>query len=173
MIKLKYTGKLEDVILTKQFVKNLTAMMEKDSDIVYLDADLMFAWGMDEPLSKFPDRMIKCGIAESNMIGAAAGMSLIGFKPIVHSFASFITRRVFDQIFLSVAYAGKSMNILGSEPGYTQTFNGGTHMAFEDIAMMRTIPNCHIFDIVDGVQFVNLINKTKDLEGIYYYLVPL
>lgn len=173
MIELKYTGRLEDVIITKQFVKNLTEMMEKDNKIVYLDADLMFAWGMGEPLNKFPKRMIKCGIAEANMIGVGAGMSLIGFKPIVHSFAAFITRRVFDQIFLSVGYADKSMNILGSEPGYTQTFNGGTHMAFEDIAMMRTIPNCHIFDIVDGVQFNNLIKQTKDLKGIYYYRVPL
>lgn len=173
MMQLQYNGNLEKTIITKQFTQNLSTMMGKDTNIVYLDADLMFAWGMGDLLKKYPERMIKCGIAEANMVGVAAGMSLIGFKPIIHSFASFITRRVFDQIFLSVAYPDKSMNIIGSEPGYTQTFNGGTHMAFEDIAMMRTIPNCHIFDIVDGVQFNKLITQTKDLKGIYYYRVPL
>ena len=107
------------------------------------------------------------------MAGTAAAMSVMGLKPIIHSFAAFVTRRAFDQVFLSGAYAKKTLNIIGSEPGYKQTYWGGTHMAFEDIAMMRTVPNCKIFDIVDGVQFKKLLGQTVDMKGIYYYRTPL
>lgn len=173
MINLVFNGELEEKIITKQFVENLVDMMTEDEKVVFLDADLMFAWGMEEPLQKFPKRMIKCGIAEANMVGAASGMSVMGMKPIIHSFAAFVTRRVFDQIFLSGAYAGTNLNIIGSEPGYTQSFNGGTHMSFEDTAIMRTIPNGTVFDIADGIQFNSLIRKTKDSTGIFYYRTPL
>lgn len=120
-----------------------------------------------------PSRVLRCGIAEANMIGTAAAMSVMGLKPVIHSFASFVTRRGFDQIFLSGAYAKKTLNIIGSEPGYKQTYWGGTHMAFEDIAMMRTVPDCRIFDIADGVQFNKLLGRTIDMKGISYYRTPL
>lgn len=175
MTKTIYNGEYEKKGLTEQFVKNLGHMLEKDPNVVYLDADLMFAFGAGlwELGDKFPERILRCGIAEANMVGTAAAMSVMGIKPIIHSFASFVTRRSFDQIFLSGAYAKKNLNIIGSEPGYKQTYWGGTHMAFEDIAMMRTVPDCRIFDIVDGVQFNKLISKTVDMDGIYYYRTPL
>lgn len=175
MTKTIYNGEYEKRAITDQFVENLGNMMEKDKDVVYLDADLMFAFGAGlwELGEKYPDRVLRCGIAEANMVGTAAAMSVMGMKPIIHSFASFVTRRAFDQIFLSGAYAKKNLNIIGSEPGYKQTYWGGTHMAFEDIAMMRTVPDCKIFDIVDGVQFNKLISKTVNMDGIYYYRTPL
>ena len=161
MAKIIYNGEYEKKAITDQFVENLGGMLEKDPDVIYLDADLMFAFGAGlwDLGDKYPERVIRCGIAEANMVGTAA--------------ASFITRRAFDQIFLSGAYGRKTLNIIGSEPGYKQTYWGGTHMAFEDIAMMRTVPNAHIFDIVDGVQFNKLISKTVDMKGIYYYRTPL
>ena len=175
MAKIIYNGEYEKKAITDQFVENLGGMLEKDPDLIYLDADLMFAFGAGlwDLGDKYPERVIRCGIAEANMVGTAAAMSVMGMKPIIHSFASFITRRAFDQIFLSGAYGRKTLNIIGSEPGYKQTYWGGTHMAFEDIAMMRTVPNAHIFDIVDGVQFNKLISKTVDMKGIYYYRTPL
>ena len=175
MAKIIYNGEYEKKAITDQFVENLGGMLEKDPDVIYLDADLMFAFGAGlwDLGDKYPERVIRCGIAEANMVGTAAAMSVMGMKPIIHSFASFITRRAFDQIFLSGAYGRKTLNIIGSEPGYKQTYWGGTHMAFEDIAMMRTVPNAHIFDIVDGVQFNKLISKTVDMKGIYYYRTPL
>ncbi|WP_343249878.1 transketolase family protein [Diplocloster hominis] len=173
MIKTNYNGSLEEPIITRQFVDHLAEMMEQDEKLVYLDADLMFAWVMDDLLERFPGRMIHCGIAECNMVSVAAGMSAAGLKPLIHSFAVFISRRVFDQIYLSGAYGRNSMNIIGSQPGYTQGYNGGTHMAFEDIAMMRTVPDACVFDMVDGVQFNHLIEQTKDMNGIYYYRTAL
>ena len=174
MVDIVFFGGSEKKPITVRFMEKLDKMMGADKDIVYLDADLMFAWGdMSALREKYPDRMITCGIAEANMIGTAAAMSVMGMKPLIHSFASFITRRGFDQIFLSAAYAKKDLNIIGSEPGYKQTFWGGTHMAFEDIALMRTVPNATIIDIADGVQFENLIGKTIGQKGIYYYRTPL
>ena len=165
MVKTIYNGEYEKKAVTDQFVENLGEMLEKDTDVIYLDADLMFAFGAGlwELGDKFPKRVIRCGIAEANMVGTAAAMSVMGMKPIIHSFASFVTRRAFDQIFLSGAYGRKTLNIIGSEPGYKQTYWGGTHMAFEDIAMMRTVPNAYIFDIVDGVQFNKLLQKKIEL----------
>ena len=143
MVKTIYNGEYEKKAITDQFVENLGEMLEKDTDVIYLDADLMFAFGAGlwELGDKFPKRVIRCGIAEANMVGTAAAMSVMGMKPIIHSFASFVTRRAFDQIFLSGAYGRKTLNIIGSEPGYKQTYWGGTHMAFEDIAMMREAYN--------------------------------
>lgn len=169
-----FNGKVEEKALTVRFLEDLDKMLAKDEKVVYMDADLMFAWGdMSGIRERYPDRVLRCGIAEANMIGTAAAMSVTGMKPIIHSFASFVTRRGFDQLFLTGAYAGKDLNIIGSEPGYKQTFWGGTHMCFEDIAMMRTVPGARIFDIVDGVQFQKLINQTVGQKGIFYYRVPL
>lgn len=175
MVKTIYNGTYEKTAITEQFLTNLGNMLANDPDVVYLDADLMFAFGAGlwDLVKKYPDRVLRCGIAEANMVGTAAAMSVMGMKPIIHSFASFVTRRAFDQIFLSGAYGRKTLNIIGSEPGYKQTYWGGTHMAFEDIAMMRTVPNAKIFDIVDGVQFNKLLSQTVNMEGIYYYRTPL
>lgn len=175
MVKTIYNGAYEKTAITEQFLTNLGNMLANDPDVVYLDADLMFAFGAGlwDLVKKYPDRVLRCGIAEANMVGTAAAMSVMGMKPIIHSFASFVTRRAFDQIFLSGAYGRKTLNIIGSEPGYKQTYWGGTHMAFEDIAMMRTVPNAKIFDIVDGVQFNKLLSQTVNMEGIYYYRTPL
>ena len=169
-----FNGEVEKKGLAERFLEMLDQMLEQDEKLVFMDADLMFAWGdMSGLRKKYPDRVLRCGIAEANMIGTAAAMSVTGIKPIIHSFASFVTRRGFDQLFLSGAYAGKDLNILGSEPGYKQTYWGGTHMCFEDIAMMRTVPGAKIFDIVDGVQFEALMKQTVGQKGIYYYRVPL
>lgn len=175
MEKIIYNGGYENKAITERFIETLDELMISDPDVAYLDADLMFAFGagMWDLVKKYPERVLRCGIAEANMVGTAAAMSVMGIKPIIHSFASFVTRRAFDQVFLSGAYGRNTLNIIGSEPGYKQTYWGGTHMAFEDIAMMRTIPNSYIFDVVDGVQFDKLIRKTVNMEGIYYYRTPL
>lgn len=130
MAKIIYNGEYEKKAITDQFVENLGGMLEKDPDVIYLDADLMFAFGAGlwDLGDKYPERVIRCGIAEANMVGTAAAMSVMGMKPIIHSFASFITRRAFDQIFLSGAYGRKTLNIIGSEPGYKQTYWGGEHI---------------------------------------------
>ena len=118
----------------------LVEAAEKDSRIVVLDADLMSCHATKCFLEAFPERFINVGIAEANMIGVAAGMAAFGKIPFAFSFAPFATRRCYDQIFISVAYSKLNVKIVGSDPGVMAEANGGTHMPFEDMAIMRAIP---------------------------------
>ena len=174
MADIVFNGEIEKKSVAERFCENLEHMLETDPEVVYLDGDLMFCYGqaMWDLADKYPNRVLRCGIAEANMVSTAAALSVQGKKPIVHTFASFVARRAFDQVFISGAYAHKTLNIIGSEPGYKQTRWGGTHDCFEDTAMMRTIPDAMIFDIADGVQFNKLISQTINMKGIYYYRMP-
>ena len=173
MYQVVYTGEFEKKPITKVFSEFLEKSLEKDPEVAYIDADLMALIGVRDVAAKYPERVFNTGIMESNMVGMAAGLSLNGMKTYIHSFAAFIARRAFDQIFLSGAYAHKNMHIIGSEPGVRQDFNGGTHMTFEDVAMMRTIPGITIIDVTDNAVLNSVLEQTEDLPGIFYYRVPM
>ncbi len=151
--------------------KEIPRMCEENPDIVYLDADLMSCIGTRKYSVAHPDRAINCGICEANMVGVAAGMASVGFKPIVHSFGTFASRRVFDQVFLSAGYAGNDITVIGSDPGVCAAFNGGTHMPFEDIALYRSLPNATIFDITDANMLISILDQCKDIPGVKYIRV--
>ncbi len=149
-------------------VETLQKMMKTDNKVVALEADLGGASGFTKIQKTNPDRFIQCGIAEANMVGVSAGLSLTGYKPFIHTFAPFATRRVFDQLFLSGAYAHTTINVYGSDPGFTVAANGGTHTSWEDVALMRTIPNALICDAADEVQLEWIIKNFAQLSGIHY-----
>lgn len=146
-------------------------LAEEDQHVIYLDADLMSCIGTAKWAGENPTRAINCGIAEANMMGIAAGLSAVGFKPIVHTFGPFASRRCFDQVFLSGGYARNSFTVLGTDPGVCAAFNGGTHMPFEDTALYRTIPGAKIFDITDAAMLEDILTQCKDIEGIKYIRV--
>lgn len=149
-------------------VETLQDLMKIDDKVVALEADLGGASGFTKIKASNPDRFIQCGIAEANMVGVGAGLSVTGFKPFMHTFGPFATRRVFDQIFLSGAYAHTTLNIYGSDPGFTVGPNGGTHTTWEDVAIMRTIPNAIICDPADEVQLSWVLKEFAKLDGIHY-----
>ncbi len=149
-------------------VDTLQELMKEDAQIVALEADLGGASKFTDIQKSHPDRFIQCGIAEANMVGVAAGLSVTGFKPFLHSFGPFATRRVFDQIFLSGAYAKNTLNIYGSDPGFTVGPNGGTHTTWEDIALMSSIPGAIICDPADAVQCEWIVRSFSKMEGIHY-----
>ena len=149
-------------------VETLQELMKDDDKITALEADLGGASGFTKIKKTNPERFIQCGIAEANMMGVAAGLSLTGFKPFTHTFAPFATRRVFDQLFLSGAYAGNTINIYGSDPGFSVASNGGTHTAWEDVALIREIPGAVICDPADDVQMEWIIKEFLKMEGIHY-----
>lgn len=149
-------------------VETLQELMKDDDKITALEADLGGASGFTKIKKTNPDRFIQCGIAEANMMGVAAGLSLTGFKPFTHTFAPFATRRVFDQLFLSGAYAGNTINIYGSDPGFSVASNGGTHTAWEDVALIREIPGAVICDPADDVQMEWIIKEFSKMAGIHY-----
>lgn len=173
MFEVTYNGQLEEKPITEVFTQFFEKSLETDPDVAYIDADLMALIGVRDIAKKYPERVFNTGIMESNMIGMAAGLSLNGMKPYVHSFAAFVARRAYDQIFLSGAYAHKNMHIIGSEPGVRQDFNGGTHMTFEDVALMRAIPDIKIIEITDNAVLKSVLEQTKDEPGIFYYRVPM
>lgn len=150
----------------------LMQLMEKDEKIIILDADLAKPNGTSQLYSAFPKRCFDVGIAEANMVGVAAGLSAYGFKPIVLTFAPFATRRVCDQIAVSVAYAKQNVKIVGTDPGITAELNGGTHMSFEDVATVRSIPTMVIYDAVDSLQLEQAIEQIMDYPGPVYIRTP-
>lgn len=149
-------------------VETLQELMKDDDKITALEADLGGASGFTKIKKTNSERFIQCGIAEANMMGVAAGLSLTGFKPFTHTFAPFATRRVFDQLFLSGAYAGNTINVYGSDPGFSVASNGGTHTAWEDVALIREIPGAVICDPADDVQMEWIIKEFLKMEGIHY-----
>lgn len=149
-------------------VDALKETMTNDETIVALDADLGGASKWTDIAESFPERFINVGIAEANMVGVAAGLSLTGYTPFIHTFGPFATRRVLDQIYLSGAYGGNTLNIYGSDPGFTAGHNGGTHTTWEDIALLRSIPEVVICDAADEVQMDWIIKAFAQLKGVHY-----
>lgn len=154
--------------LRKVFVETLEELMDVNDKVIALEADLGTASGFAAIKKSHPDRFVDMGIAEANMIGTAAGLSMRGFVPFVHTFSPFASRRVADQVFLEGAYARNTINIYGSDPGVCAAQNGGTHTTFEDIAFYRAVPEAMVFDPADGAQLKWLIKEVAGLKGVHY-----
>ncbi|ARY90581.1 MULTISPECIES: transketolase family protein [Lacticaseibacillus] len=154
--------------LRQTVVDTLNGLMEKDDRIIALDADLGGASNFLQFKQTHPDKFIDVGISEANMVGVAAGLSLTGFTPFIHTFAPFVARRALDQLFVSGAYSKNTINIFGSDPGFAAGFNGGTHTSYEDVGTLRTIPNIVICDAADEVQMSWVIKAFSQMKGIHY-----
>lgn len=152
--------------------KALDELMAKDEKIVILDADLAKPNGTFPLYKKYPNRCFDVGIAEANMVGIAAGLASCGYKPIVVTFTPFATRRVCDQIAISVAYAKNNVKIIGTDPGVCAESNGGTHMSMEDIGVLRSIPEMIIFDPADSVQLEKALPQIMDYDKCVYIRIP-
>ncbi len=150
------------------YTETMASLMARDESIVLLEADLASAITTHQMSERYQERIINCGIQEANMIGSAAGLSVVGLKPYVHSFAPFVTRRAYDQVFLSIGYAKQNVVIIGSDGGVSAEHNGGTHMPFEDIALMRAIPNSTVLEMSDAVMFKDILTQSTMFNGLTY-----
>ena len=146
----------------------LAALMERDRHVVVLDADLAKASGTRALYERFPKQMFDCGVAEQNMASIAAGLSSYGFKPWIESFTPFASRRICDQIAISICYAGRNVKIVGTDPGIAAELNGGTHMSMEDIGVLRSIPTLVIVEPADAVQLRAAMPVLNDYECAVY-----
>lgn len=149
-------------------VDALKDVMAENDQVIALDADLGGASKWTDIAKTHPDRFINVGIAEANMVGVAAGLNLAGFTPFIHTFGPFATRRVLDQIYLSGAYSKNTINIFGSDPGFAAGHNGGTHTTWEDMALLRSIPDVVICDGADEVQLYWIIKEFSKMTGVHY-----
>ena len=170
-MKIVYNGEMDKRLCKDVLGTTIPELLENDPDVIYLDADLMSCIGTLKYGQQHPDRAIDCGIAEANMAGVAAGLAMAGFKPIIHSFGIFASRRCFDQVFLSGGYAKNDMTVLGSDPGVTAALNGGTHMPFEDVALYRVIPGSTVLEPSDPTCLKSLLKQAVDQPGIKYIRV--
>ena len=150
------------------YCETLQQLARENGRIAVLDADLVGSSGTKPFFNEFPDRAIDCGIQENNMIGVAAGMSAAGMIPFAHSFGPFASRRCVDQIFISCAYAKLNVRIVGSDPGVTAAYNGGTHMPFEDMGALMSIPQITLLEPTDSVQLRWMIRQLEKEYGVYY-----
>ncbi len=136
------------------FGAGLLEIGKQDANVVALCADLTESLKMDAFAKEFPERFFQVGIAEANMIGMAAGLTVGGKIPFTGTFANFSTGRVYDQIRQSVAYSDKNVKICASHAGLTLGEDGATHQILEDIGLMKMLPNMTVINTCD-------FNQTK------------
>lgn len=172
MFKLVDTILPETKEMRKVLCETMMEMAKEDPSVVYFDCDVMNSIGMVPFAKEYPGRAVNCGIQEANMVAAAAGASATGLKPFTHTFGPFAARRVIDQVYISAAYAGLNVRMLGSDEGISAAYNGGTHMPIEDVGLMRTIPNITVLDATDTAMFRDLLRQTKDMYGVFYIRFP-
>lgn len=140
----------------------------RNPNVVTLTADLLGSMKLQAFIKEFPDRFIQCGIAEANMIGIAAGLTIGGKIPYTTTFANFSTGRVYDQIRQSVAYSGKNVKICASHAGLTLGEDGATHQILEDIGLMKMLPGMTVIVPCDFNQTKAATIAIADYEGPVY-----
>lgn len=141
---------------------------KRNSNVVALCADLTGSLKMNDFQKKFPDRFFQIGIAEANMMGIAAGMTIGGKIPFTGTFANFSTGRVYDQIRQSIAYSAKNVKICASHAGLTLGEDGATHQMLEDIGMMKMLPHMTVIVPCDFNQTKAATIAIADYEGPVY-----
>ena len=141
---------------------------QANPNVVALTADLKGSLKMDAFAAEFPERFFQCGIAEANMVGAAAGLAITGKIPFIGSFAEFVTGRVYDQIRQEVSYGKTNVKIASSHAGITLGEDGATHQTMEDIALMRALPGMVVLNPCDFNQTVQATIAAAQYDGPVY-----
>lgn len=150
------------------FGAGLTELGKTNENVVALCADLIGSLKMDDFKKNHPERFFQVGIAEANMIGMAAGLTIGGKIPFTGTFANFSTGRVYDQIRQSVAYSGKNVKICASHAGLTLGEDGATHQILEDIGLMKMLPGMTVINPCDYNQTKAATLAIADHDGPVY-----
>ncbi|MBK6937185.1 MAG: transketolase family protein [Chitinophagaceae bacterium] len=150
------------------FGDGIAEAARKNENIVALTADLLGSMKLNQFVKEFPERFIQCGIAEANMMGVAAGLTIGGKIPYATTFANFATGRVYDQIRQSIAYSGKNVKICASHAGLTLGEDGATHQILEDIGLMKMLPGMTVIVPCDYAQTKAATIAIADYEGPVY-----
>ena len=158
--------------LRKVFADTLARMMDQNTDVVYLEADLGGAIGTTRLFREYPKQAFDLGIMEANMVGVGAGMSIKGKIPFMHSFGTFTSRRCADQTFISGNYNKANIKLVGSDPGITAEANGGTHMPFEDMGIYRSFPEMTILDVAEPYLLEQVLKQMAQQYGVMYIRFP-
>ena len=150
------------------FGAGLSFLGESNPNVVALCADLTGSLKMNDFQNQYPDRFFQVGIAEANMMGIAAGLTIGGKIPFTGTFANFSTSRVYDQVRQSIAYSGKNVKICASHAGLTLGEDGATHQVLEDIGMMKMLPGMTVINPCDYNQTKAATIAIADHSGPVY-----
>ena len=150
------------------FGAGLQELGQKNKNVVALCADLTGSLKMNAFADENPDRFFQVGIAEANMMGIAAGLTIGGKIPFTGTFANFSTGRVYDQIRQSIAYSGKNVKICASHAGLTLGEDGATHQILEDIGLMKMLPHMVVINPCDYNQTKAATIAIADYDGPVY-----
>jgi len=150
------------------FGDGIVEVARKNSNVVALTADLAGSLKLQQFIKEFPERFFQCGIAEANMIGVGAGLTIGGKIPFTTTFANFSTGRVYDQIRQSIAYSGKNVKICASHAGLTLGEDGATHQILEDIGLMKMLPGMMVIVPCDYAQTKAATIAIADYVGPVY-----
>ena len=150
------------------FGAGLTELGRTNPNVVALCADLVGSLKMQDFINENPDRFFQIGIAEANMMGIAAGLTIGGKIPYTGTFANFSTGRVYDQIRQSIAYSGKNVKICASHAGITLGEDGATHQILEDIGLMKMLPGMTVINPCDFNQTKAATIAIADYQGPVY-----
>ncbi|OHD53503.1 MAG: transketolase [Spirochaetes bacterium GWF1_51_8] len=165
-------GKIEKKVQLKAtrdaYGETLVELGTENNNIVVLDADLSASTRTELFAKKFPERFFDMGIAESNMMGFAAGMALSGKVVFVSTFAIFAALRPFEQIRNAIAAQNLNVKIAATHAGISVGEDGLSHQSIEDIAILRSLPNMHIFVPADGVSAVKIVKEAARINGPVY-----
>lgn len=150
------------------YCNTLIELATHNKDICVVEADLTSCIKTSPFQKAFPDRFFNVGIAEANMVGICAGMATCGKIPFCSSFGPFASRRCYDQAFISVGYSKQNVEIVGTDPGICAELNGGTHMPFEDMGIMRNIPNMLCVEPTDSAMLKKLLPQIVSCNSPVY-----
>jgi transketolase len=150
------------------FGEGIYEVAKKNANVVALTADLAGSLKLNAFIKDFPERFVQCGIAEANMMGVAAGLTIGGKIPYTTTFANFSTGRVYDQIRQSIAYSGKNVKICASHAGLTLGEDGATHQILEDIGLMKMLPGMAVVVPADFNQTKAATIAIADHQGPVY-----
>ncbi|MBM3415386.1 MAG: transketolase family protein [Bacteroidetes bacterium] len=150
------------------FGDGIVEAARKNSNIVALSADLAGSLKLNQFIKEFPERFFQCGIAEANMMGIAAGLTIGGKIPYTTTFANFSTGRVYDQIRQSIAYSEKNVKICASHAGITLGEDGATHQILEDMGLMKMLPGMTVIVPCDYNQTKAATKAIADYQGPVY-----
>lgn len=154
--------------MRKVFCDTLIELARTDNRICIINADARQISGTAAFEEAYPDRSFNVGIAEANMVGVAAGLAVSGKRPFVHAFGPFMTRRVLDQLTVSLAFAEAGAVLVGISPGIVAGINGGTHQGYDDVGAVRSIANTTIVEPFDLVQMRRMVPALLELDGPVY-----
>lgn len=161
-------NKYFDKEMRLSYAQTIEEIFINDKNVYALEADLSSAMATSRLKDSMGSNYINLGIMEANMLGVASGINLGGGYCFVHSFGQFLTRRAYDQLFVSLAYAGLKACLVGSDAGVSAEHNGGTHMTFEDMGIVRNIPGIKIYDVCDPIEFNKVLKESYESNSLAY-----